>query len=325
MDKTKRRCVVAALSLLAAANTVMIWGSSTVPIADSLAESSVVARLLSHILKNFETIPLHILVRNIAYIAEFLCLIILSALLIYFITGKKTMDKKKRRFAITTVGVLTALNIIFIWVNSSMSADDSAAKSSFFAKLLSHIFQDAEFVTLELFVRKLAHFTEFACLGMLSILLLYFIFDADLRRTWSMTAAPVLGCLFVASTDETIQVFSDRGNSVYDVILDLSGSVFAIIIFYAAALLFTSISRRCAASSAVKESVGHDGDIADGEADEPDDTETDGEPDDTITDGIQGEPYDTETYGEPDETAANVTPGEPEDTKTDGEPDAPEE
>lgn len=299
MDKTKRRCAVAALSLLTAVNAAMIWNSSTVPLEDSLAESSVIAKLLSQIFKDRNRIPFEIFVRSAAYLVGFLCLFIFSVLLIYFIMGNKTMDKKKRRFAITTVGVLTALNIIFIWVNSMLSTEDSAAKSSFFATLLSHIFKSTEFVTLDLLVRKLAHFAEFACLGAFSILLLFFIFDADLRRTWSMTAAPILGCLFVASTDEMIQVFSGRGNSVYDVLLDFSGSVFAIIIFYTVALLHTSISRRRAASSAAKDAGGGVGDIGDGTPGEPDDMETGGVSDDTATDGTPGEPDDVETDGEP--------------------------
>ena len=59
----------------------------------------------------------------------------------------------------------------------------------------------------------------------------------DIRRTWSLTAAPFFGCLLTASTDETIQVFTGRGNSVYDVMLDFSGSLTAMGIFFAVVLI----------------------------------------------------------------------------------------
>ncbi len=148
------------------------------------------------------------------------------------------MDEQKRKRAVAVLSVLSLCNLAVIFGNSLLSRDDSSKKSSFIASLLAGIFRDADFDTLEHIVRKCAHFFEFFCLGALFICLLYFIVDLDLARTWSHTAFPCLGCLLAASTDEMIQVFTGRGNSVFDVMLDFSGSVTAMCIFFAAMLIY---------------------------------------------------------------------------------------
>lgn len=81
--------------------------------------------------------------------------------------------------------------------------------------------------TLETIVRKLAHFAEFASLGVLSALALWEHTSARRRNSDFFPASPVLLllCLFVASTDETLQFFVGRGSMVRDVFLDFSGAV----------------------------------------------------------------------------------------------------
>lgn len=74
------------------------------------------------------------------------------------------------------------------------------------------------------FVRKIAHFVEFSLLGV--CVEAYFLGSYTLR---SLALRYAIGG-FVAVTDETIQIFTGRGASVLDVLLDLSG-------FFAASLL----------------------------------------------------------------------------------------
>ncbi len=118
---------------------------------------------------------------------------------------------------------LLALNILFIWGNSLLPGSVSGAISQWVRNLLAFLFQSGNDNPNagHGLLRKLAHFTEFACLGGLLTWLL------------SMYEKPVaLALLFgflVASADETIQCFvPDRGPGVIDVLIDTSGVLLGI-------------------------------------------------------------------------------------------------
>ena len=151
--------------------------------------------------------------------------------------------------------ILTALWIAFIWSNSLKNGVESGEDSG---KALNMISRITKFLGLgtpfsEHFIRKAAHFTEFAILGAL--------FCADLvclravRFTQKLyVSAPLLLCsvpasAFIASADEFIQRFSKgRGPSVKDVLIDTSGALCATIIFIAVFILVRSIhKKRCKA------------------------------------------------------------------------------
>ena len=134
------------------------------------------------------------------------------------------MKQTKNRLRLC-VGLLV-LNILFIWGNSLMPGSVSGALSGWLRDILANIFPagsddpDAGHGLL----RKLAHFTEFACLGAL-----FTWFYAILRKkVWL-----ALGCgLLVAAVDETIQCFiPDRGPSIWDVLLDFSGVLLGVSIW----------------------------------------------------------------------------------------------
>ena len=120
--------------------------------------------------------------------------------------------------------VLLFLLLAFIWGQSCMPTEASRAESSTVLQLLRPLLGPIlgeENVTLHL-VRKLAHFTEFFCLGCILALLLPF-------RGKSQLLAGGLGML-AGFIDETIQVFSGRGSAIVDVWLDFSGAAAAILI-----------------------------------------------------------------------------------------------
>ena len=120
--------------------------------------------------------------------------------------------------------VLLVLLLAFIWGQSCMPTEASRAESSTVLQLLRPLLGPIlgeENVTLHL-VRKLAHFTEFFCLGCILALLLPF-------RGKSQLLAGGLGMLS-GFIDETIQVFSGRGSAIVDVWLDFSGAAAAILI-----------------------------------------------------------------------------------------------
>ena len=125
-----------------------------------------------------------------------------------------------RYFLLLLVVVLTAV----IFVNSSLPATESGKLSGFVAQFVAQLSQllDIELKgDVEHTIRKLAHFLEFACLG-----LLWCKTFASFRvSNRTSTGYILLLCLLTAVTDEYIQLFSPgREGRVMDVLLDFSGA-----------------------------------------------------------------------------------------------------
>jgi VanZ family protein len=115
---------------------------------------------------------------------------------------------------------LIVMNLCFIWGNSLLPGEISGAISDAVKNLLRWCLS---FLNLPSgggggggLLRKVAHFTEFACLGGLFT----WLFSMLRRPAWL-----ALGCGFLAAcVDETIQIFvPDRGPSVFDVGIDTAG------------------------------------------------------------------------------------------------------
>ena len=124
--------------------------------------------------------------------------------------------------------ILTALMIAFIWGNSCFSREESGAQSGRISAFLQSILDPAGKIPEERFhhfVRKAAHFTEFAVLG---ILVAGLFRQIGLRTGDNLRSLPVLTVLLVAVLDEYIQHFTGRGSAVTDVILDFSGGLFGL-------------------------------------------------------------------------------------------------
>lgn len=135
----------------------------------------------------------------------------------------------------TRYALFVAVNLLFIWGNSMLPGSVSGQLSRFAADFLS-LFGQLPSVQSEgghHLLRKLAHFSEFACLGFL-------LYRLVLSFGWSRLHAvfpALLGGLSSACVDETIQLFSpDRGSSLIDVWIDTAGVSAGIAL--AAALLF---------------------------------------------------------------------------------------
>ena len=113
--------------------------------------------------------------------------------------------------------VLLILNLAVIWGNSLLPGEISGAISGFVRDLIALLLPgDGTPGQGHGLLRKLAHFTEFATLGMI--------------LTWimGMLSKPLplaLACGFAAAcVDETIQMFvPDRGPAFTDVLIDTSG------------------------------------------------------------------------------------------------------
>ena len=127
---------------------------------------------------------------------------------------------QKRRLKLCFVAVI--LNLLFIWGNSLMPGEISAAFSRFVGNIISFLFPgDGEEIAPsgEGILRKIAHILEFCSLGFLLSLIM------TLVQKPLMIALP-LG-MFAGAVDECIQLLvPDRGPHIRDVGIDTLG-VFA--------------------------------------------------------------------------------------------------
>lgn len=131
--------------------------------------------------------------------------------------------KKRQRLCIA----LLLCNVAFIWGNSLLPGSVSGAISQFVRDVLAYLFSGASSDpdSGHGLLRKMAHFTEFACLGALFAWL------------FGMHCRPLLMALpcgfLVACTDETIQYFvPDRGPGLKDVLIDTSGVLVGMILLF---------------------------------------------------------------------------------------------
>lgn len=130
------------------------------------------------------------------------------------------MKRTKQRLWLC--GALTVFLLSFIWGNSLLPGESSGEVSGFVGALLQTLlpFLDLSSETGMHLLRKAAHFTEFAALG----ISFTWLWGMLLCKVFPRLALPFLCGTLAAAIDETIQLFSpDRGPSIKDVALDSSG------------------------------------------------------------------------------------------------------
>ena len=134
------------------------------------------------------------------------------------------MIRTDKRLRLCTA--LLICNLVFIWGNSLLPGEVSGAFSDWVKAILSKLFSgDADDSSGGGLLRKVAHFTEFAALGMCLAWLHGMLQKGKLR--------PFLWGVLAASVDETIQRFvPDRGPSVKDVCIDSAGVLTGIILLW---------------------------------------------------------------------------------------------
>ena len=122
--------------------------------------------------------------------------------------------------------ILTLLVVCFIFRNSlkniAQSREQSGQIVEILEPILAPVFDNSE-EKMEMFIRKAAHFVEFAALGFC----LGGFADGLCSRFWKrvMLFLPLFFMLAVAVTDELLQSFNDRGSMVIDVVLDFCGGL----------------------------------------------------------------------------------------------------
>ena len=132
-------------------------------------------------------------------------------------------DKRLRR-----AYLLLILNLAVIWGNSLLPGEISGAISGFVRDLIAMLLPgDGAPGQGHGLLRKLAHFTEFACLG---AILSHIMGLMDKHRLLALGLGFLAACV-----DETIQIFvPDRGPAFTDVLIDTSGVLCGILLLMAA-------------------------------------------------------------------------------------------
>ena len=137
------------------------------------------------------------------------------------------MKRTKTRLFLS--GALIVGILCFIWGNSLLPGKDSGQLSGFIGTLLQKLlpFWDLQSEEGMHFLRKAAHFSEFAALGF------GFAWHYGMvckKRGWAL-GLPLLCGATAAAIDETIQLFSpDRGPSIKDVGIDTCGVIAGILV-----------------------------------------------------------------------------------------------
>ena len=136
------------------------------------------------------------------------------------------MVRTKKR--LTLCLCLLAVNLAFIWGNSLLPGKISGAFSDLVKNLLAAILPGGSSASSGGgLLRKLAHFTEFTCLG----LLLSWLFRMLRQSSWQQILFPLAAGIGAAALDETIQIFvPDRGPALKDVGIDTAGVLLGVVI-----------------------------------------------------------------------------------------------
>lgn len=155
---------------------------------------------------------------------------------------------------ILTVAVLVNMAIIYFF--SEESVEDSGNRSTGIVEKIMHLlhpdYDSLDWSTrmdimasTHRLVRKLAHFAEFGLLGFLSAWLVTYVNRRKKWvRAWLEWLIPTVFCLLYAASDEIHQIFSNRGASVKDVLIDFAGAVTGILFMRAIVAIVRAAKRR---------------------------------------------------------------------------------
>lgn len=152
----------------------------------------------------------------------------------FFIAMAEDWQKSKWRGRIVRYAPLVLWIGVIMFLSTSQASMSNTSR--FIRPLLAFLFPNAPEETLNVYhayIRKAAHFTEYAILAFWASRAFVCSSQEFLRRFWFAFAFVLV--LLVASTDETNQRFLiSRTGSIYDVLLDACGGLAMILFFYLA-------------------------------------------------------------------------------------------
>jgi VanZ family protein len=155
-----------------------------------------------------------------------------------FAQNRIELNDKRKKVAVTCVAaVLLSLLYILIFSLSAQDAEESGSLSYQISEKCVEIVDqiakedwNADFRAelakhFEHPIRKLAHFLEYTCMG----ILIYAIWSPWMRRNWKFYLLIIVWVLVSASADELHQTFvQGRYGSIFDVVLDSCGGCFGV-------------------------------------------------------------------------------------------------
>lgn len=123
----------------------------------------------------------------------------------------------KKRISI----ILVIIWMMFIFIMSSFNSTESSNQSNFIVNIIINIFNISNIEILSLIIRKLAHFTEYFILGILT----YNMINNYNKKSY----ISIIICILYAISDELHQLFvPGRSCQVLDIIIDSIGSILGI-------------------------------------------------------------------------------------------------
>lgn len=142
--------------------------------------------------------------------------------------------------------------VLFIFINSMQPGRASGQMSSSVTETINRVLHtlSPSLEVSNIFVRKMAHFGEFAILGLFLCFSICSSFIFPRRGALSLKRISLVLLAFpfsvaVAAADETIQLFADgRVGSPVDVMIDSSGAAFATLMFFLILLLLNRIGAK---------------------------------------------------------------------------------
>ncbi len=124
---------------------------------------------------------------------------------------------------------LTVAWCLVIWSFSAKNAEQSTFQSERVSEVIIQIIEKVSQTSVNItdgIVRKFAHFAEFAVLGTLLFMTLYFFNINSTSKKFVVCGATSAA---VALTDECLQLFSDgRDAQLSDMLLDICGAMIAV-------------------------------------------------------------------------------------------------
>ncbi len=127
--------------------------------------------------------------------------------------------------------ILSIIMTLIIWINSFLPADISGAQSGWVVGMVQSILDllniEVGLDILSLWIRKLAHFTEFMILG----ILWFFTIHEHQNNIKKSVIYVIIISISTAILDETIQLFSEgRAFSILDIGIDTLGALFGLLL-----------------------------------------------------------------------------------------------
>lgn len=141
------------------------------------------------------------------------------------------------------IAFFVVVNMVIIFALSAESREESGTRSAditaFAVRVIypdyENMSYDDQLTVIESahpYVRKAAHFLEYALLGLLTSGFLLFIrrfLSRHMLERWKTWLYPTVFCFLYAVTDEVHQIFSNRGASPKDVLIDTLGAIFGVL------------------------------------------------------------------------------------------------